>query len=75
MKYETPFSQLFKLLQTQEQKDILIESLQPLLPAYRDDLCLAIIAYIRFGIRRPYTNKFMWALFESYCYLLDNANC
>lgn len=72
MKRISPFNQLFKLLHTQEQKDILVETLEPLKPEYRDDLCLAFVAYIRFGLRRPFTNKLMTVLFLSYCDVLDS---
>ena len=47
----TPFIQLFRLLQTDEQKTILYETIEPLKDDYRDDFCLACVAYIRFGIR------------------------
>lgn len=68
----SPFSQLFKLLQTQDQKDILFETLEPLKNEFRDDFCLACVAYIRFGIRRYFPNKMMQVLFLSYCEVLDN---
>lgn len=71
-KRTSPFSQLFKMLQTQEQKDILFETLEPLKEEYRDDFCLACVAYIRFGIRRYFPNKMMQVLFLSYCDVLDN---
>lgn len=72
MKRTSPFNQLVRLLQTQEQKEILVETLEPLKPEYRDDLCLAFVAYIRFGIRRPFDNNLMTVLFISYCEVLDS---
>ena len=46
----TPFIQLFRHLQTDEQKAILCETIEPLKDDYRDDFCLACVAYIRLGI-------------------------
>ena len=67
----TPFIQLFRLLQTDEQKAILYETIEPLKDDYRDDFCLACVAYIRFGIRRHFENHLMNVLFASYCEVLD----
>ena len=67
----TPVAQLTKLLQTREQITVLFETLEPLTEIYREDFCIACIAYIRFGIRRPFDNRVMQVLFTSYCDLLD----
>lgn len=67
----TPVAQLTKLLQTREQITILFETLEPLTEIYREDFCIACIAYIKFGIRRPFDNRVMQVLFTSYCDLLD----
>lgn len=67
----TPVAQLTKLLQTREQITILFETLEPLTEVYREDFCIACIAYIKFGIRRPFENRVMQVLFSSYCDLLD----
>lgn len=67
----TPFIQLFRLLQTDEQKTILYETIEPLKDDYRDDFCLSCVAYIRFGIRRHFENRLMNVLFASYCEVLD----
>ena len=67
----TPVAQLTKLLQTREQITILFETLEPLTEIYREDFCIACIAYIKFGIRRPFDNRVMPVLFASYCDLLD----
>lgn len=68
----TPYVQLTKLLQTREQVTILDETLEPLSEIYREDFCIACIAYIKFGIKRPFENRVMQVLFTSYCDLLDN---
>lgn len=70
-KKTTPFAQLVKLLQTREQITVLFETLEPLTEIYREDFCIACIAYIKFGIRRPFDNRVMQVLFTSYCDLLD----
>lgn len=67
----TPVAQLIKLLQTREQITVLFETLEPLTEIYREDFCIACIAYIKFGIRRPFDNRVMQVLFTSYCDLLD----
>ena len=67
----TPVAQLTKLLQTHEQITVLFETLEPLTEIYREDFCIACIAYIKFGIRRPFDNRVMQVLFTSYCDLLD----
>ncbi len=67
----TPDAQLVKLLQTREQINILYGTLEPLKESYREDFCLACIAYIKYGIRRPFENPWMQALFACYCDLLD----
>lgn len=66
----TPYAQLTKLLQTREQVTILYETLEPLKEEYKEDFCIACIAYIKFGIRRPFENRVMQVLFASYCELL-----
>ena len=67
----TPVAQLTKLLQTREQITVLFETLEPLTEIYREDFCIACIAYIKFGIRRPFDNRVMQVLFTNYCDLLD----
>ena len=67
----TPVAQLTKLLQMREQITVLFETLEPLTEIYREDFCIACIAYIKFGIRRPFDNRVMQVLFTSYCDLLD----
>lgn len=67
----TPVAQLTKLLQTRKQITVLFETLEPLTEIYREDFCIACIAYIKFGIRRPFDNRVMQVLFTSYCDLLD----
>lgn len=67
----TPQNQLLKLLQTHEQIHVLHEMQEVLNDQSQEDLCIAAIAYIKFGIRRSFDNNVLWALFSSYCDLLD----
>lgn len=68
---KTPHQQLAPMLQTMEQKVLLGETLAILSRQYQDDFCIACIAYIRFGIKRQFTNNLMNVLFLSYCDVLD----
>lgn len=67
----TPFCQLFRELKSQEEKDILFEQIEPLRDEYRDDLCLSILAYLKFGIPRVFDNQLMQVIYEAYRELLD----
>ena len=67
----TPFCQLFRELKSQEEKDILFEQVEPLRDEYRDDLCLSILAYLKFGIPRVFDNQLMQVIYEAYRELLD----
>lgn len=70
-KRTTPPTQLIKLLQTREQIHVLQETLEVLNDQSQEDFCIAAIAYIKFGIRRPFDNNVLWAFFSSFCDLLD----
>lgn len=70
-KKATPKTQLLKLLQTREQIHVLHETLEVLNDQSQEDFCIACIAYIKYGIRRPFDNNVLWVLFTSYCDLLD----
>lgn len=70
-KKTTPKTQLLKLLQTRDQIHVLHETLEVLNYQSQEDFCIAAIAYIKYGIRRPFDNNVLWVLFTSYCDLLD----
>lgn len=70
-KKTTPKTQLLKLLQTRDQIHVLHEKLEVLNDQSQEDFCIACIAYIKYGIRRPFDNNVLWVLFTSYCDLLD----
>ena len=67
----SPQEQLLSLLQTNLQKEILLDNIAPMKKNYSDDFCIACIAYIRYGIKFSFANKTMQVLFVSYCELLD----
>ena len=67
----SPQEQLLSLLQTNLQKEILLDNIAPMKKSYSDDFCIACIAYIRYGIKFSFANKTMQILFVSYCDLLD----
>ena len=67
----SPEEQLLSLLQTNLQKEILLDNIAPMKKSYSDDFCIACIAYIRYGIKFSFANKTMQILFVSYCDLLD----
>ena len=70
-KKTTPQTQLLKLLQTRDHIRVLHETLEVLNKQSQEDFCIACIAYIKYGIRRPFENNVLWVLFTSYCDLLD----
>ena len=67
----TPKDQLVDLLWTHEEVEALILWLEPLIPPCRDDLCLAVVAWLRFRIRRPFQNPVMLMAFESLIALIN----
>lgn len=70
-KKATPKDQLIGLLQTQEEVEALILWLEPLIPPCRDDLCLGVVAWMRFRIRRPYPNPLLQMAFDSFVQIVE----
>ena len=71
MKKTSPLHQALGLLQTDEQKHLLMQIIEPLNEQCREDLLLAVVAYIRFGIKRPFANPLMQVIFNTYREYLD----
>ena len=67
----SPQEQLLSLLQTDLQTEIRLDRSAPMRRIYSDDLCLACIANIRYGIKFSCANKTTQILFVSYGDLLD----
>lgn len=72
MKKTTPQIQLLKLLQTYEQVHVLHETMEVLNNQSQEDFCIASIAYIKYGIRRPFDNQVLSTFFNAYCNVLDS---
>lgn len=69
--YVTPQQQLWRL--TNEQYHAYLAStLRYLKNHAQEDLCLALVAYIRFGIRRTFINQFMARVFADCICVLDH---
>ena len=64
-KRKTPIQQLVPLLNA-HQRTCILGVLMNLSVDAAEDLALALVAYIRFGIRRQYQNTFLQVLFESF---------
>lgn len=69
----TPQQQLWKLTTAMQHK-FLRETLCCLRPDKQEDLCIALVAYIRFGIVREFENIFMMVLFEGLRSAIDEEN-
>lgn len=70
MKKISPLDQALGCLQTDAQKHILMQNLDPLNAQAREDLCLAIVAYQRFKIKRPFSNPLMHVIYQSFIEIL-----
>lgn len=68
-KYISPQQQLWKML-TDVQRDDLREILRRLKKRDQESLCYGVIAFIKFGIRRPFESKFMQLIFNTMILLL-----
>lgn len=67
----TPQQQLWK--ETPEQYHVRLASvLAHLKLGSQEDLCLALVAYIRFGIRRTFANQFMDMVFADCIDMLES---
>ena len=66
MKKTTPFIQAMKMLKTKHQRMILLQNCFPLKDSYIDDFCLAIVAYLKWGINREFDNMLMQTLFDAF---------
>lgn len=67
----TPFQQLQRELHNPEELTILVENLMPLQQEYRDDLCLSILAYIKFKVPRQFDNRLIQVIYQAYIDMLD----
>lgn len=68
-KYISPQQQLWKML-TDIQREELGEILRRLKKRDQEALCYGVIAFIKFGIRRPFESKFMQLIFNTMILLI-----
>lgn len=67
--YISPQQQLWKMLSDIQRED-LREILRRLKKRDQESLCYGVIAFIKFGIRRPFESKFMQLIFNTMILLL-----
>lgn len=56
MKYVTPQQQVWAMLQTDDQKAIIAQNLRHLKKTTQEDICYGILAFLRWGIIRPFND-------------------
>ena len=65
MKHFSPQQQVWQHLRTDEQRVILAENFRHLKHRTQEDICYGILAYIRWGIVRPFEDKWVKRHFDS----------
>ena len=65
MKRVTPQQQVWKHLRTDDQRSFFAKQLRHLKPRTQEDLCYGILAYIRWGVTRPYDDRFVNTIYQS----------
>lgn len=70
MKKISPIDQALSVLELDHQKHILMQNIEPLNEQARVDLCLAIVAYQRFKIKRPFSNPLLQVIYTSFIEIL-----
>lgn len=65
MERVTPQQQVWALLKTDDQKAIIAATLRHLKKRTQEDICYGIIAYLRWGINRPFTDRWLNIQFQS----------
>lgn len=73
MKKKSPQQQLWPML-SQSQQQICRQVFRRLKKRDQEDLCYALIAYIRYGMKRPFECLFMQVLLESFIELINKHN-
>ena len=68
-KYISPQQQLWKMLNDIQREDF-GEILRRLKKRDQESLCYGVIAFIKFGIRRPFESRFMQLIFNTMILLL-----
>ena len=65
MKFITPQQQVWALLQTDDQRAILAANLRHLKKLTQEDICYGIIAFLRWGIIRPFEDQWVNRHYQS----------
>lgn len=65
MKHVTPQQQVWEMLRTDDQKAILAANLRHVKYRTQEDICYGLIAFLRWGIIRPFEDKWVNRLFQS----------
>lgn len=65
MKHVSPQQQVWQHLRTDDQRVILAENFRHLKYRTQEDICYGILAYIRWGIVRPFEDKWVKRHFDS----------
>ncbi len=71
LEYSTPQQQLWKML-NDSQREEFREILRRLKKRDQESLCYGVIAFIKFGIRRPFESEFMQQIYNTMLMLLIN---
>ena len=70
---KSPQQQLWELT-NESQHNIFKEVFRRLKKRDQEDLCYGMIAYIKFGFRRPFASMFMQIIFESFIEMVDGKH-
>ena len=65
MKHISPQQQVWQHLRTDDQRVILAENFRHLKHRTQEDICYGILAYIHWGIVRPFEDKWIKRHFDS----------
>lgn len=65
MKHVTPQQQVWEMLRTDNQKAILAANLRHVKHRTQEDICYGLIAFLRWGIIRPFEDQWVNRLFQS----------
>ena len=72
MQHVSPQQQVWKYLRTDDQRATLAENFRHLKHRTQEDLCYGIIAWLRWGIIRPYTDAWVNRTFQAIILYLRN---
>ena len=65
MKHVSPQQQVWQHLRTDDQRVILAENFRHLKHRTQEDICYGILAYLRWGILRPFEDKWLKRQFDA----------